>query len=92
MVNYIDQIREQGFEISYLNIGGGLGIDYYHTGAVLPTPGDLIDTVRAIANSRDTICTFDSLLCILWVLSAVFGDLRLRAVEIKLKDGCHCGK
>lgn len=46
MVNYIDEIRSQGFEIDYLNIGGGLGIDYYHTGAVLPTPRDLIDTVR----------------------------------------------
>lgn len=45
MVNYIDEIRSQGFEIDYLNIGGGLGIDYYHTGAVLPTPRDLIDTV-----------------------------------------------
>ncbi|KAL3651186.1 hypothetical protein CASFOL_004188 [Castilleja foliolosa] len=45
MVNFIDEIRSQGFEIDYLNIGGGLGIDYYHTGAVLPTPRDLIDTV-----------------------------------------------
>lgn len=45
MVNYIDQIRAQGFEVNYLNIGGGLGIDYYHSGAVLPTPRDLIDTV-----------------------------------------------
>lgn len=48
MVNYIDEIRAQGFEIDYLNIGGGLGIDYYHTGAVLPTPRDLIDTVCTI--------------------------------------------
>lgn len=48
MVNYIDMIRDQGFEVSYLNIGGGLGIDYYHTGAVLPTPRDLIDTVRIL--------------------------------------------
>lgn len=45
MVNYIDEIRSQGFEIDYLNIGGGLGIDYYHTGAVLPSPRDLINTV-----------------------------------------------
>lgn len=45
MVNYIDQIRDQGFEVNYLNIGGGLGIDYYHAGAVLPTPRDLINTV-----------------------------------------------
>ncbi|KAL6312602.1 hypothetical protein AAG906_006739 [Vitis piasezkii] len=53
MVNYIDEIRAQGFEISYLNIGGGLGIDYYHAGAVLPTPRDLIDTVRELVLSRD---------------------------------------
>lgn len=48
MVSYIDEIRAQGFEVDYLNIGGGLGIDYYHTGAVLPTPRDLIDTVRIL--------------------------------------------
>ncbi|XP_077219592.1 diaminopimelate decarboxylase 2, chloroplastic-like [Tasmannia lanceolata] len=53
MVNYIDQIRAQGFEIDFLNIGGGLGIDYHHTGAVLPTPMDLINTVRELVLSRD---------------------------------------
>ncbi|KAL7207209.1 hypothetical protein ACSBR1_029220 [Camellia fascicularis] len=37
MVNYIDQIRTQGFKIDYLNIGGGLGIDYYHIGAAYST-------------------------------------------------------
>ncbi|XP_010263591.1 PREDICTED: diaminopimelate decarboxylase 2, chloroplastic-like [Nelumbo nucifera] len=53
MVNFIDQIRAQGFEIQYLNIGGGLGIDYHRTGAVLPTPMDLINTVRELVLSRD---------------------------------------
>ncbi|GMY05744.1 diaminopimelate decarboxylase 2, chloroplastic-like [Fagus crenata] len=53
MVNYIDEIRGQGFEVNYLNIGGGLGIDYYHSGAVLPTPRDLIDTVRELVLSRN---------------------------------------
>ncbi|XP_010555051.1 PREDICTED: diaminopimelate decarboxylase 2, chloroplastic-like [Tarenaya hassleriana] len=53
MVKYIDEIRAQGFEVNYLNIGGGLGIDYYHTGAVLPSPRDLIDTVRELVLSRD---------------------------------------
>ena len=48
MVQYIDQIRAQGFNIKYLNIGGGLGIDYYHAGAIIPTPMDLIDTVTHI--------------------------------------------
>ncbi|XP_078429222.1 diaminopimelate decarboxylase 1, chloroplastic-like [Wolffia australiana] len=53
MVNFIDQIREQGFQIECLNIGGGLGIDYHHTGAVLPTPMDLINTVRELVISRN---------------------------------------
>ncbi|CAI9265560.1 unnamed protein product [Lactuca saligna] len=53
MVKFIDEIRAQGFDINYLNIGGGLGIDYYHTGTVLPTPRDLIDTVRELVLSRN---------------------------------------
>jgi len=53
MVGYIDLIRKEGFEIQYLNIGGGLGIDYYHEGAVYPTPMDLIDTVRDLLTGRD---------------------------------------
>ncbi|THF96869.1 hypothetical protein TEA_021279 [Camellia sinensis var. sinensis] len=61
MVNYIDQIRAQGFKIDYLNIGGGLGIDYYHTGAVLPSPRDLIDTsCRVLLNL--TKCQVTSIL------------------------------
>ncbi|CAM6127793.1 unnamed protein product [Calypogeia fissa] len=52
MVEYIDQIRSQGFPIKYLNIGGGLGIDYSHAGAVYPTPMELIDTVRDLVSSR----------------------------------------
>lgn len=46
MVDYIKQIRNENFKIQYLNIGGGLGIDYHHEGAILPTPTDLIDTVQ----------------------------------------------
>ena len=45
MIQFIDEIWSQGFEIKYLNIGGGLGIGYYQTATVLPTPMDLIDTV-----------------------------------------------
>ncbi|CAL4905432.1 unnamed protein product [Urochloa decumbens] len=53
MVNYVDEIRAQGFELEYLNIGGGLGIDYHHPDAILPTPMDLINTVRELVLSRD---------------------------------------
>lgn len=30
MVEFVKQIREQGFDLQYLDIGGGLGVDYYH--------------------------------------------------------------
>jgi hypothetical protein len=46
MVGYAEQIRQQGFTLRYLNIGGGLGIDYKREGAILPSPTNLIDTVR----------------------------------------------
>ena len=51
MVGFIRQIREQGFDLKFLNIGGGLGIDYARQGDVLPTPMDLIDTVRDLVSS-----------------------------------------
>jgi diaminopimelate decarboxylase len=30
MCDFIKQINAEGFKLTYLNIGGGLGIDYYH--------------------------------------------------------------
>lgn len=51
MVDFIQQIRDQGFNLQFLNIGGGLGIDYAKKGEVLPTPKDLIDTVRDLVSS-----------------------------------------
>lgn len=38
MCDLCAQIKEQGFPIEYLNFGGGLGIDYTHSGQVFPTP------------------------------------------------------
>jgi diaminopimelate decarboxylase len=52
MVDFVNKIRSENFKIQYLNIGGGLGIDYYHKGAVLPTPKDLIDTVRELVTKE----------------------------------------
>eukprot|EP00798_Chlamydomonas_sp_ICE-L_P027879 gene27879-11993_t len=51
MTDFIKKINEEGFELSYLNIGGGLGIDYMHKDDVLPTPTDLINTVRDLVKS-----------------------------------------
>ena len=48
MCDFIEKINAEGFTLKYLNIGGGLGIDYAHDeSVVLPSPKDLIDTVRA---------------------------------------------
>jgi diaminopimelate decarboxylase len=30
MCDFIKKINEEGFKLTYLNIGGGLGIDYRH--------------------------------------------------------------
>jgi diaminopimelate decarboxylase len=30
MCEFIKKINADGFKLQYLNIGGGLGIDYYH--------------------------------------------------------------
>lgn len=47
MIGFIEDIRKQGFgSLRYLNIGGGLGIDYNREGEDLPTPANLIDTIR----------------------------------------------
>lgn len=48
MIGFIDNIRSQGFKsLKYLNIGGGLGIDYKRQGDKIPSPRDLINTIRA---------------------------------------------
>jgi diaminopimelate decarboxylase len=38
--------RELGFAVKYLNLGGGLGIDYRRTGDAFPTPDDLVNVIR----------------------------------------------
>ena len=49
----LEEIQGRGFPVRYLNIGGGLGIDYSHRADVaLPTPTDLIDTVRSLVGAR----------------------------------------
>ncbi|KAI8475040.1 MAG: diaminopimelate decarboxylase [Monoraphidium minutum] len=52
MCDFIKKINDEGFKLTYLNIGGGLGIDYTHNpDTKLPSPTDLIDTVRDIVKS-----------------------------------------
>ena len=38
MCGFIRQINAEGFQLQYLNFGGGLGIDYSHSGEQYPSP------------------------------------------------------
>mmetsp|Transcript_13770 Transcript_13770/g.29655 ORF Transcript_13770/g.29655 Transcript_13770/m.29655 type:complete len:479 (-) Transcript_13770:780-2216(-) len=53
MCDFIKKINAEGFKLKYINFGGGLGIDYRHEGAALPTPRDLIDTIRGVVKELD---------------------------------------
>lgn len=48
MLGFVNKIRDGGGapHLRYLNIGGGLGIDYERAGEQLPSPADLINTIR----------------------------------------------
>ena len=46
MMQFVEAIRQAGFKLKYLNIGGGLGIDYERRGETFATPQDLIDSIR----------------------------------------------
>ncbi len=48
MMRFIETIRSEGFPVRYLNIGGGLGIDYERKGEAIPTPADLICSIRDV--------------------------------------------
>ena len=74
MVEFVTEIRAAGHtSLRYLNIGGGLGIDYTRSGAPLPTPKELISTVRekvsdlgltlVIEPGRSMVATAGALVC-----------------------------
>lgn len=74
MVEFVKEIRGAGHtSLRYLNIGGGLGIDYSRSGTPLPTPAELISTVReqvsdldltlVIEPGRSMVATAGALVC-----------------------------
>ncbi|EME32177.1 Diaminopimelate decarboxylase 1, chloroplastic [Galdieria sulphuraria] len=47
MLDFVSIIRNAGFHgLQYLNIGGGLGIDYERQGHSIPTPEELVGSIR----------------------------------------------
>lgn len=55
MLDFMRSIRAEGFSAQYLNIGGGLGIDYERSGDDIPTPTDLIDSIRGLLTDDMTL-------------------------------------
>jgi len=46
MALIFEDIKTQGFPLQFLNIGGGLGINYHHSKTSFPTPDDLALAIR----------------------------------------------
>ncbi len=55
MLDFMRAIQAEGFSAHYLNIGGGLGIDYERAGDDIPTPTDLIDSIRGLLTDDITL-------------------------------------
>jgi len=47
MMQFVDEVRQMGHDLQYLNIGGGLGIDYLKNGTI-PKQSELIESIRAL--------------------------------------------
>lgn len=46
MAEYFQMMRERGYAVKYINIGGGLGIDYQHTHPDFAQPEDLVKAIK----------------------------------------------
>jgi diaminopimelate decarboxylase len=51
MIDYINIIRQQGFNLEYLNIGSGIRINnIYNQAKNIPKPLELINSIRNLIN------------------------------------------
>ena len=55
MLDFMRSIQDEGFAAHYLNIGGGLGIDYERSGEDISTPTDLIESIRGLLTDDITL-------------------------------------
>ncbi|MEE9270719.1 MAG: diaminopimelate decarboxylase [Candidatus Krumholzibacteria bacterium] len=54
MMKVLEDVRQRGFDAKYLNIGGGLGIDYGGQQR-MPKPSDLVECVRQVLSDDVTV-------------------------------------
>ena len=48
MTNLATQIKEKGHQMKYLNIGGGLGINYYKL-VILPNKNNILSLITSVS-------------------------------------------
>mmetsp|Transcript_5786 Transcript_5786/g.9222 ORF Transcript_5786/g.9222 Transcript_5786/m.9222 type:complete len:139 (+) Transcript_5786:1146-1562(+) len=58
MITYVDTLRENGFSIQYLNMGGGLGLEYNRkqfdkVTKDVPSPRDLINSIKNLVLNKE---------------------------------------
>ena len=46
MAAYFEMMRKRGFPVKYINLGGGLGIDYQHAGPDFIQPKDMVEAIQ----------------------------------------------
>jgi len=46
MAKHFQSLQREGFPLKFLNLGGGLGINYHHEDQNFPTPADLVSSVK----------------------------------------------
>ena len=49
------ELKQIGFSLKYINLGGGLGIDYEHQSSEFPKPDDLVDEIKAVLPEEATL-------------------------------------
>lgn len=55
IAGHFDRLKAQDFPVKYVNLGGGLGIDYTRRADSFPTPGDLIASIRDLLPGDATL-------------------------------------
>jgi len=55
MVDHYRELSQIGFSLKYINLGGGLGIDYEHQSSEYPKPDDMVEAIKTILPEEATL-------------------------------------
>jgi len=55
MVDQYVELNQIGFSLKYINLGGGLGIDYEHQSSEFPKPDDMVEEIKTVLPEEATL-------------------------------------